>query len=80
MTGAEGERHHGIFILVNDKRVGPFSRDTVTGAEIKEKGGFDLNSDLYKKQGTELVLVRNDQTVEIHENEQFVDLTPTPVS
>lgn len=76
----EGGNHHEVFILVNDKRVGPFLSDEVTGADIKAKAGLLLNSDLFEKRGNELIPIGNTQTVKIHENEVFIDLPPTPVS
>lgn len=78
-----GELRHPekqIFIRVNDKRVGPFATDEVTGAEIKTRAGYALTTDLFRKQGSELIPVGNDERLHIHENEEFVDLPPTPVS
>jgi hypothetical protein len=74
------EPAHEIFILVNDVRVGPFETDLVTGLQIKTKANLPLNTDLFEKQGDHLISVSNEQTVRIHENEQFVDFPPTPVS
>lgn len=71
---------HEIFIIVNDRRVGPFLTDDVTGADIKAKAGLALTSDLFEKRGHELIPVENSQSIRIHENEIFVDLPPTPVS
>ncbi len=69
-----------IFILVNEVRVGPFEADLVTGLQIKTKANLPLNTDLFEKQGDHLIPVSNEQSVRIHENEQFVDFPPTPVS
>ena len=52
----------------------------MTGADIKNKAGLALTSDLFEKRGHELIPVENSQRIKIHENEVFVDLPPTPVS
>jgi hypothetical protein len=78
-AGSE-DRRKEIFIFVNEVRVGPFETDLVTGVQIKTKAGLPLNTDLFEKQGDHLVPIANDQTVKIHENQQFVDFPPTPVS
>ena len=69
-----------IFILVNEIKVGPFESDLVTGVQIKTKANLALNTDLFEKQGDHLVPISNEQSVKIHENQQFVDFPPTPVS
>jgi hypothetical protein len=80
-AGAPSQTHpRNITILVNDKPVGPFSSDDVTGAEIKAAAGLSPDSDLFEKRGNDLVPVENTQHVEIHEHEVFVDFPPTPVS
>lgn len=79
---AQGPRpeRRDIFIIVNEKRVGPFHTDDVTGSEIKSAAGLDQGSDLYEKRGNDLIPVENTQHIRIHENEVFVDFPPTPVS
>ena len=74
------EHHQDIFILVNEVRVGPFESDLVTGLQIMTKANLPLNTDLFEKQGDHLVPISNEQTVRIHQNQEFVDFPPTPVS
>ncbi|MCI4356204.1 MAG: hypothetical protein L3K18_03535 [Thermoplasmata archaeon] len=79
-AAADSHHSHDITVIVNEKPVGPFHTDDVTGAEIKAAAGLDPNSDLFEKRGTDLVPVENTQHVEIHQHEVFVDFPPTPVS
>jgi hypothetical protein len=69
-----------VYILVNEKKVGPFNTDLVSGLQIKEKASLAQNTDLFRKEGEKLTPVSNSELVKIHENEQFVDFPPTPVS
>ena len=76
-----GTHHdHGIFILVNTDRVGPFHSDEVTGADIKNKAGKPLDGELSKETDHGLVPVGNDERIHIHENERFKYVPPTPGS
>ena len=68
-----------ITILVNGVPVA-FDRHRVTGLQIKTKAGLDPNSELYGKTGEHLKLIGNEEEIEIHEEEEFVDYPPTPVS
>ena len=60
--------------------MGPFSSDSVTGAEIKQKANLALDTDLFIKRGHDLIPVANSETIKIHQGEEFVDLPTTPVS
>lgn len=81
-TTATEDRHkkHEIFVIVNNTRVGPFDTDEVTGAQIKQKGGFALNTELFRITEKGLVPVGNDEKIRIRENERFEDLPPSPAS
>lgn len=69
-----------VTILVNGSRY-EFDTRTVTGLQIKTKAGLDPNSELRRKEGDHLSPpIGNDQTIEIHNGEEFVDYPPTPVS
>ena len=58
-----------------------FDTRKVTGLEIKNKAGLPANSELYRKEGDHLSpQIGNDQTIEIHDGEEFVDFPPTTVS
>jgi Multiubiquitin len=68
-----------VTILVNGS---PYAFDArrVNGLQIKTKASLAPNSELYKKEGEHLTPIGNDQTIEIHNREEFVDYPPTPVS
>jgi hypothetical protein len=68
-----------VTIFVNSSAV-VFETHKVTGLEIKKMAALDPNSELYRKIGEHLKLVTNEETVEIHNGEHFVDFPPTPVS
>jgi Multiubiquitin len=68
-----------VTILVNGSPV-TFDTREVTGLDIKTKAGYPSNSELYRKDGEHLTLIANDQSLEIHDKEEFVDYPPTPVS
>lgn len=77
---AAGGRPTGIFVIVNNTRVGPFQKDEVTGAEIKRKGGFAPNYELFRITEKGLVPVRNNDEIRIHEGEKFECIPPSPAS
>ena len=69
-----------VTIIVNTK---PYTFDTrkVTGLEIKTKASQPPTSELYRKEGDHLSSeIGNDQTIEIHDGEEFAIFPPTPVS
>ena len=70
---------HRVTILVNGTRI-EFESHQITGAEIKAKAGYSLDSELYRKKGDELTPISNDERVEIKEDERFVDFPATKVS
>ncbi len=72
--------HRPVFILVNNDRVGPFADHEVTGAQIKQKAGLALDGELSRITGHGLEIVKNDETLRIHENEKFRYIGPTPGS
>lgn len=73
------EKAKTVMIYVNGTAL-TFETRNVTGLEIKTRAGLDPNSELYRKTGSHLKLISNDEKVELHEGEQFVDFPPTPVS
>jgi len=79
-ASAAPQKTKGIFIIVNNAKVGPFPTDEVTGAQIKERGEFALNTELFRITEKGLVPVRNDERIRIRENERFEDLPPSPAS
>jgi len=68
-----------VTIFVNGAAV-TFDTHKVTGLQIKTKAGADPSSELYRKTGEKLTLIGNDELIEIHNKEEFVDFPPTPVS
>lgn len=72
--------HHGITILVDEKPVGPFYIDEVTGKEIKEKAEIPVEYGLLAKIDGKLVPIGNDEVIKIHEQERFETVPPTPKS
>jgi hypothetical protein len=68
-----------VTIFVNGVAV-TFDMRKVTGLQIKTKAGLDPSSELYRKTGEKLTLIGNDELIEIHDKEEFVDFPPTPVS
>ena len=69
-----------VTILVNGTSH-TFDTRKVTGLQIKTKAGLPPNSELFKKEGNHLSpAIGNDQLIEIHNREEFVDYPPTPVS
>ena len=79
--GTEREAVH-IFLEIDHKNTKKleFPTDDVTGREIKSEGGVSLDSDLARREEGRLVLVTNDQTIEIHNGEHFIDLPPGSIS
>lgn len=69
-----------IFVVVNNAQVGPFPSAEVTGAEIKRKGGFALNTELFRITDRGLIPVRNEERIHIHEGEKFECIPPSPAS
>lgn len=76
----EEKRTKEIYVLVNNTRVGPFHVDEVTGAEIKRKGSFALNTELFRITDHGLVPIKNDERIHIHEGEKFECIPPSPAS
>jgi hypothetical protein len=82
-TETESSKRHPkpktITIEVNNKPVEMPNRDA-TGAEIKHAAGVPLDFTLYLKRGHELDEIGNDDTVKLHEREQFVAVSGQDVS
>ena len=69
-----------VTVIVN-KTSYTFDTRKVTGLDIKNRAGLASNSELYRKEGDHLsAQIGNDQTIEIHDGEEFVDFPPTTVS
>lgn len=81
VPASSDEKHpREIFVFVNNTKVGPFHIDEVTGAEIKRKGNFALNTELFRITDHGLVPVKNDERTHIHEGEKFECIPPSPAS
>lgn len=68
-----------VTILVNNQPIempGP----EVTGLEIKEAAGVPIDFTLYRRRGSHLDEVQNDEGVKIHEHEEFVAVSGQDVS
>jgi hypothetical protein len=75
----KSEKTITVTVLVNGSPY-EFGTRSVTGLQIKTKAGLDPNSELYRKIGEHLQLIGNQEEIEIHDQEEFVDYPPTPVS
>ncbi len=68
-----------ITIFVNDKPV-VFETRKVTGLEIKTKAGVPVDSTLFELRGVNKVPVGDNEQIEIHEDERFLDVPGGTVS
>ena len=69
-----------VTVIINTKQY-TFDKRKVTGLDIKNKASQPSNSELYRKEGDHLSPeIGNDQTIEIHDGEEFAIFPPTPVS
>ena len=68
-----------ITILVNNQPV-ELSEDEANGLQIKQAAGVPLDFKLYLKHGTQLEEIGDDQTVKLHEREEFVAVSGQDVS
>jgi Multiubiquitin len=68
-----------ITIFVNDKPI-VFDTRRVTGLQIKSKAGVPTNSILYELRGVIRIPVGDNEEIDIHENERFLDVPGGTVS
>jgi hypothetical protein len=68
-----------ITILVNNKPV-QIPREEAAGLEIKQAAGVPLDFKLYLKHGTQLDEIGDNQTIKLHEHEEFVAVSGQDVS
>jgi hypothetical protein len=68
-----------VTIFVNDKPV-VFDIREVTGLQIKAKAGVPTDSTLFELKGTTRVPIGDNEEIEIHENERFLDVPGGTVS
>ena len=68
-----------ITIFVNDKPV-EFETRKVTGLEIKTKAGVPVDSTLFELRGANRVPIGDNEQIEIHEDERFLDVPGGTVS
>lgn len=79
MDQQQTEAQVRIHIFVGKTKV-EFDTNHVTGQQIKEKASVPLDYDLARRVHDQLVLVRNDETIEIKNGEHFEALPPGTVS
>jgi hypothetical protein len=68
-----------VTIVVNNKEVELPDHKT-TGTQIKEAAGVPLDFTLYRKEGTHLDEVKNEEHITVHKGEQFVAVSGQDVS
>jgi len=68
-----------ITILVNNKPV-EMPKEDATGLEIKEAAGVPPDFTLYLRRGSHLDEVGNDESIKLHEHEEFVAVSGQDVS
>ena len=68
-----------IKIFVNDKPV-YFATRNVTGLQIKEKANVPAESILYRLSGHDRIPIGDNEQIEIHEDERFLDVPGGNVS
>jgi len=70
---------HQITVYVNDKPV-IFDSRQPTGLQIKTKAGVPTDSILYELRGNERIPIGDSETINLHENERFLDVPGGNVS
>lgn len=75
----QAQEKESITIFVNGVAV-TFDMRKVTGLQIKTRAGLESSSELYRKTGEKLTPIGNNELIEIHDGEEFIDYPPTPVS
>ncbi len=79
MNQTTEEKQKSVTILVNNQAVEVPDRE-VTGLEIKRLAGVPDDFTLYRRRGSHLDEVADDETLKVHEHEEFVAVSGQDVS